>query len=165
MKTTKQLVTAALLTAILVAGKEAMAFLPNIEPVSLLLMLYTLVFPQLVVPVLCVYILLEGVLYGFGVWWFGYLYVWFILVGVVWLCRRNTSVILWAVINGFYGLSFGALFALSYAATGGVAAGFAWWFSGVPFDIMHCIGNVVLTLLLFKPMFSLLSTVKTKAAL
>ena len=44
---TRELVLAALLAALLIAAKQAMSFIPNFEPVTLLLILYTLHFPRM----------------------------------------------------------------------------------------------------------------------
>lgn len=158
----REIVVGGMLLACLVVTKEAMAALPNIEPVSLQIMLYTLLFPRLIIPVISGYILIQGLLYGFGVWWVGYLYVWFVLAGVVYLLRKNQSVVMWAAINGIFGVLFGALFAVSYAVMGGIGAGIAWWISGIPFDLLHCAGNFVLTLLLFRPLFKLLQSCKQR---
>lgn len=50
MGKTRSLVTAAFLAAVLVASKFALDGLPNIELVSLLVILYTLEYPWLAVP-------------------------------------------------------------------------------------------------------------------
>ena len=54
------------------------------------------------------FILLEGILYGFGLWWFQYLYLWSILAATVLLLRRFNHFLFWSVISGFFGLAFGA---------------------------------------------------------
>ena len=85
-----------------------------------------------------------------------YLYVWAILWGIVMLLRRNRSVILWCLVLGLYGLSFGALCAIPYLFAGGVGAALSWWISGIPFDIAHCLGNAVSVLVLYKPLYYLM---------
>ena len=35
---------------------------------------------------------------------------------------------------------------------GGIAAGIAWWVTGIPFDLLHGAGNFVVALLLYKPL-------------
>ena len=43
--------------------------------------------------------------------------------------------------------------AVSYAVmNGGIAAGVAWWVTGIPFDLLHGAGNFVVALLLYKPL-------------
>lgn len=144
------------LTALLFTGQVIMSFLPNLEIVSLLIILYTIFFGKKVFWMIYGFVFLEGFLYGFGMWWFQYLYIWSILAVVVLLLRNNTSALFWSIISGFFGLSFGALCTLPYLITGGPAAAFSYWVSGLGFDLTHCIGNVVLCLVLFKPLYALL---------
>lgn len=148
-----------LLTALLFTGQVVMSFLPNLEIVSLLIILYTIFFGKKVFWMIYGFVFLEGFLYGFGMWWFQYLYIWSILAMVVLLLRNNTSALFWSIISGFFGLSFGALCTLPYLFTGGPAAAFSYWVSGLGFDLTHCIGNVVLCLVLFKPLYALLQKV------
>lgn len=147
------------LTALLFTGQVVMSFLPNLEIVSLLIILYTIFFGKKVFWMIYGFVFLEGFLYGFGMWWFQYLYIWSILAMVVLLLRHNTSALFWSIISGFFGLSFGALCTLPYLFTGGPAAAFSYWVSGLGFDLTHCIGNVVLCLVLFKPLYALLQKV------
>ena len=67
--TVRELVTLAACTAILFVGQIALAFLPNIEVVSLLIILYTLTFKKRVLWIIYGFALLEGMLYGFSFWW------------------------------------------------------------------------------------------------
>lgn len=144
------------LTALLFTGQVVMSFLPNLEIVSLLIILYTIFFGKKVFWMIYGFVFLEGFLYGFGMWWFQYLYIWSILAIVVLLLRNNTSSLFWSIISGFFGLSFGALCTLPYLIAGGPAAAFSYWVSGLGFDLIHCIGNAVLCLVLFKPLYALL---------
>ena len=52
--------------ALLVVSKQAMSGLPNIEPVTLLIILFALELPRETPAAITVFILLQGVLYGFG---------------------------------------------------------------------------------------------------
>ena len=99
---------------------------------------------------------LEGAIYGFGIWWINYLYIWSILAVVVLLVPKKQPVPVWAVISGIYGLSYGFLCAIPYYITGGAGAGFSYWVTGIPFDILHCVGNVGVTLVLYKPVSAIL---------
>ena len=69
---TKELVRDAFLAAILLVLQVSLSWLPNVELVSLLLILYTLVFRRHVWFILYVFVILEGLIYGFGLWWFSY---------------------------------------------------------------------------------------------
>ncbi len=148
----RQIVTAGLLTGLLFALQVAMAGFPNIEPVTLLLILYTLYVPGLVPFIICAFVLLEGITYGFGVWWLHYLYTWPLLALLTRLLRRNDSKIVWACFSGAFGLSYGALCAIPYFLVGGFYMGFSYWVSGIPFDLLHCCGNAALMFCLFNPL-------------
>ena len=65
---------------------------------------------------------------------------------------------------GGYGLCFGALCALPYLAFGPGAA-LANWVSGIPFDIAHCAGNFLTTLLLYTPLVKGLSLLQRQGQL
>ena len=149
------------LSAILLIGQVGMSYLPNIEIVSLLIYIYTQVYRKKVFFIIYVFVFLEGCIYGFGIWWFGYLYIWSVLALIVlWNGRQQTSVIMTAVILGAYGLSFGMLYALPYFIAGGWAAGFSYWVSGIPFDLLHCAGNVAVSLICYRPLRTLLGKLK-----
>lgn len=154
--TARSLAWMGVLTALLFAGQVVMSFLPNLEIVSLLIILYTIFFGKKVFWMIYGFVLLEGFLYGFGMWWFQYLYLWSILAVISMFFRSNTSPLFWSILSGFFGLSFGALCTLPYLIAGGPAAVFSYWVSGLGFDLIHCIGNVVLCLVLFKPLYALL---------
>ena len=66
----RHIVTAGLLAGVVYALQVIMAGLPNIEAVSLLLILYTLWVPKLTPLIVCAFILLEGVTYGLGLCWY-----------------------------------------------------------------------------------------------
>lgn len=150
---TKDLVILAMLTGVIFAAQVGMAYLPNIEAVTLLVILYTQIYKKKVFFIIFAFVGLEGIFYGFGIWWLNYLYIWPLLALLVLLLgKKNTSPLFWAIISGAYGLSFGMLCAIPYFFAGGVGAGIAYWIAGIPYDITHCIGNVVLCLLLYRPL-------------
>lgn len=153
---TRELVIMGVLTGIVFLGQVFMGFLPNVEIVTLLFILYTLVFGKKVfLDDLCLCFPGRD-FYGFGLWWLNYLYVWSVQSVITWLSRKQKSVLFWSVLSGFYGISFGALCTIPYFFISGPAGAFAYWVSGVAYDIPHCIGNVVLCLILFRPLRSLL---------
>lgn len=148
-------VLSAMLSAILVVLQMAMAFLPNIEPVSLLVLVYALVLRRKVFYILFPFAVLEGLVFGFGLWWVSYLYVWPLWAWIVLRLDPHSGPWTWAVANGAFGLSFGALCALPYLA-GGPWAAVSYWLAGIPFDLVHCLGNFCLALVLAEPLRQLL---------
>lgn len=159
----RDLVLTALMGALLVVGKQAMSGLPNIEPVSLLILLFTLELPRQTPGAITVYLLAQGLLYGFGLWWVMYLYVWYLLALVVFLLRRFDHPLFWACVSGVYGLCFGGLCAAVYLFARTPAFALSWWLSGLSFDALHGAGNFVLALLLYRPLRRALAAARRQA--
>ena len=147
----RELVLFALLGTVMFAGKMAMAGLPNIEPVSLLVILYTLAFGRKALWSIYLYVALECVVWGLNTWSISYLYVWFLLYLASRLLRKMDSPLGWAVVSGSFGLFFGLLCAPVQLCIGGWAYAVSWWISGIPFDLAHCAGNFAMALLLYRP--------------
>lgn len=151
---TRELCLLSVGAALMFVLQIAMAPLPNIEPVSLFIIVLTCVFGKKVLFSAAVFILLEGLIHGFGLWWFFYLYAWPALVALTILVRPliGESAWGWALVSGIYGLSFGLLYALLFLFTGSIQTFLSTWIAGFMFDIAHCIGNFVLCLALYTPL-------------
>lgn len=134
------------------ATKIAMMGLANIEPVSLMVMLFAVTFGRKAAYPIYVYVLLEFVTFGIQLWSINYLYTWAMLALAAWLLREMTNPLGWAILSALFGLLFGTLCAPVYFITGGWAYGITWWINGIPFDVIHCMGNFVVALVLFKPL-------------
>lgn len=165
MKRLRDLCLMAMLGVVMVASKEALAFLPNVELVSLFTILFTLTFGRRVLGILFTFLLLEGLLYGFGTWWLMYLYIWPLLALLTWLFRRMDKAWQWALVSGGYGLIFGSLCSLVYLPIGGPAMTAAWIVSGLPFDLIHGAANLLVALLLYRPLRTALEKVTAKAGI
>lgn len=139
------------------AAKVVMAGLPNIEPVSLMVMLFAVTFGARAVFPIYVYVVMEFILFGLNLWSINYLYIWAILALAAWLLRRMAHPLGWALLSGAFGLLFGALCAPVYLFAGGLGAMVSWWVSGIPFDLLHCAGNFVIALVLFVPLRKLMA--------
>ena len=149
----RDLVVLALLGSLMFASQVVMASLPNVHIVAVLLIVTTLYFRWRALYAVFVFALLEGLIYGFGIWWVSYLYTWPLLVAATVLLGRSESPLFWAVIAGIFGLCFGALCALPYLLAGGWAAAVSYWIAGIPFDLIHCASNFATTLVLFRPLY------------
>jgi len=148
------------LGALMFGAQVALAGLPNIEVVALLVIIFTLHYERKALYIIYLFVLLEGLAYGFGLWWISYLYLWTILYGVARLFRKNTWALGWGIIAGFFGLLFGTLSSVPYFFTGGLGGGVAYIVSGIPFDLVHCAGNFVLVTTLYTPLTRLLEKVR-----
>ena len=155
--TAREIAVLGLLSALMFGAKIVMIPLPNIEPVSLLTIVYAAVLGRRAFVPIYVYVMLEIVTFGFGYWSACYLYVWAILALGACLLRKMESPLGWAALSGAFGLCFGALCSLTYWVAGGWAFAMSWWISGIPFDLLHGAGNFVMALALFKPCKTVLS--------
>ncbi len=158
----RELAADALLSAILFISQVSLSWIANVELVSMLLILYTLVFQKHVWLILYVFVVLEGLIYGFGLWWFSYLYVWAVLPAAVFLIykKRTPKPFGVSLLSGVFGMLFGLFCALSYLAVAGLNTALTWWTAGIPFDILHGISNFLLSMILFKPLYHLLTSLK-----
>lgn len=146
--TVREVTVFAMLGAIMFCSKLIMEFLPNIHLLGMLIMTYTLAFRKKALIPLYVYVLLQGVYSGFGMWWLPYLYIWTILWGITMLLPRNmkprTARIVYPAVCCLYGLAFGTLYAPAQALLMGLnfKGMLAWIAAGFPFDLLHGIGNL-----------------------
>lgn len=151
-----------MMVAMIEAAKTALAAIPNVELVSLLIILFTLFFGKKIIYVIGAFVLVEGLIYGFGIWWVMYLYAWPLLAYVTWLFRKQTSVWVFAAVSGVFGLLFGALCSIPYFFIGGWNMGFSWWIAGIPYDLIHGVSNFVVCLILFVPLRKVLGKLNTE---
>lgn len=138
-----------------------MSQLPNIEIVSLLIIVTTCVFGVKALASVYIFVLCEIFTYGLSIWVINYLYIWAIFCIAVICTKRFAGKEFFALLSGIFGLLFGSLCAIPYFITGGIAAGIGYIIQGFWFDILHSVGNLVLTYLLYEPIRSVLEkTVK-----
>lgn len=145
------------LGALMFALQVVMSPLPNIEPVSVLVLVFTVVFGWKALYPVYIFVVMEILFYGFSLWNVYYLYVWAVLVVLAMVMRRMEHPVAWALLSAVFGLAFGALCAIVDVFVGGLSYAVTKWASGIIFDITHCIGNFVMALLLFKPLRTLLT--------
>lgn len=166
--TIKDICLIGIMTAVIEVCKAVLSFLPNIELTTFWLIMFTLYFGRKSAFVVPVFILLEGCIYGFGMWWIMYLYLWPLLVFLTWVFRRQDTVWFWSILSAMFGLCFGLFGAIPYAVTGtigaslkaGLSAAFAWWVAGIPWDIVHGVGNFFLMLILYRPIRGIMQKTK-----
>lgn len=150
--TARDITIMALMVAIIEVSKVALAQIPNVELTSFWVIMFTLYFGTRIFYVIPVFILIEGMMYGFNLWWIMYLYAWPMLAIVVLVFKKMKTAWEWSFVSGLFGLCFGFLCAIPYIFTSGIAGAFAWWVAGIPWDLVHGIANFVIMLVLYKPM-------------
>lgn len=140
-------------------GKWLLSPLANIEPVTLLIMVITTCFGWSALASVYIYVLLEILYFGFGLWNAMYLYVWAILVVIVMLTRRFANPIINAIIAAFFGLFFGTLCSAPYFIMLGPVGALTWIIKGIPYDIIHCVANFIIVFLAWWPLVKVLKKV------
>ena len=143
-----------MLGIIMLLSKLLMEALPNWHLLGTLTTAYTIVYRKDALKPIYIFAFLFGLVYGFGIWWIPYLYIWTILWGMVMLLPKNmntkVSVPVYMIVSGLHGLLYGILYAPAQALLFGLdfKGMIAWIIAGFSFDITHCIGNVVLGVLI-----------------
>ena len=161
----RELCILSLLAALMLALQVAASGLPNIHFTAPIIILTAVFFGWKSLYAIVVFIMLEGLVWGFGLWWACYWYLWPALAIPAILMRENRVPLLWAILAAAHGLFFGALYALVYVFVGGWEMVLAKWLSGIPFDLAHCAGNFVIALLLFKPLRNLTEKLYNKVTM
>lgn len=158
----KDIVILALLAALMCVGDLAMEWLPNVHLVGVFITVTTVVYRKYALLPIYVYVLIQGIIGGFGPWWAGYLYVWAIIWGGVMLIPNKTpqklKFVLYVAVCALHGFLFGILYSPVQAIMFGLdfKGTLAWIAAGLPFDITHGTGNLILGTLLIYPMVKIL---------
>ena len=142
----------AMMTAVLEAVKFALNAFPNVELVTLSIIVFTRRFGwKETVPACLLFAIIECFWWGFGTWSMVYFVIWPFLVLLTTLLPLEGA-LPHALLSGFFGLGFGAFCALFTLAMAGLNAAIAWWITGIPYDLVHGIANFIVALFLFKPL-------------
>ncbi len=137
----------AMLGTLMFCSKIVMEALPNVHLLGMLTITYTVVYRVKALIPIYLYVLLNGLFAGFSVWWIPYLYIWTVLWGLAMLLPRRMprwlALFVYPLLCGIHGLAFGALYAPAQAIMFGftLEQTVAWIIAGIPFDIMHAVGN------------------------
>ena len=151
-----------MLGALMFALQVVMAPLPNIEPVSLLTMLFAVTFGWKSLYCIYTFVAMEVLFHGIGLWNINYLYIWTVLAVPAIMLRKMEPALGWALLSAVFGLAFGALCGIVDVFIGGFGYAAAKWVSGIPFDLLHCGGNFAIALVLWKPLRTLLDKLKNR---
>ncbi|MFA5449476.1 MAG: hypothetical protein WC292_03455 [Clostridia bacterium] len=166
-KSIKTLVLIGMLAATITGGKLAIP-IPNVEIVTLLIMLYTAVFGlRIALPVVIVFVSVEMLIFGINTWVISYYIYWCLLSIVTFLLGRKGKILIYPIIAVVMSAFFGALtsFVDTLFAAGLASYGFFKVFTlvylrGVNFYLTHIISNAVIVLFAFAPLKKLLTRLK-----
>ena len=160
--TLKEAVIFGMLGAVMYASKLMTELLPNIHLIGVFIVAITIVYRKKALYPIYVFIMLTGLLNGFGMWWIPYLYIWAVLWGAVMLLPKKlppkAAPIIYAIVCSLHGFLYGVLYAPAQAIMYGLdfKGMIAWIVAGFPFDITHGISNFIGGLILITPIISIL---------
>ena len=140
-----------------------MESLPNIHLLGMFTIVFTVVFRWKALIPIYIYVFLNGLIAGFNLWWFPYLYIWTILWGMTMILPkrmpRKVQCVVYPIVCGLHGFAFGALYAPAQALMFGFdfKQTLVWISAGLPFDAIHGVANICAGLLVV-PLVELLRT-------
>lgn len=145
----KEIAIFAVLGAVMSVSKLVMEIFPNIHLIGMLIVAITVVFRAKALYPIYVFVFLNGLFYGFPLWWIPYLYVWTVLWVFVMLIPKKTPKkalpVIYMSVAALHGFLFGILYAPSQAILFGLnfKSTIAWIVAGFPFDLIHGISNFI----------------------
>ena len=154
-----------MLGVLMFISQVIMAPLPNIEIVSLLIIIITRSFGFKTFISVYIFVFCEVMLYGINDWVIMYMYVWAVLALAVICIRKIDSKAVYALVSGIYGLMFGTLCSIVYFIMGGFESGIAYIIAGLRFDLYHMAGNLAAAVILYRPLTKVFSKIKSSYGL
>ncbi|AOR24450.1 hypothetical protein [Clostridium taeniosporum] len=160
----KELILFGVLGAILTVTQIVLNFIPNVEVVTLFIIIYSLIYGKRSIYSVFIFVIMMGLIYGFGTWWFGYILLWPLLNILSCLLSKfiKDNYLILSLYSGIFGLLFGFFYAIPNAIFGGINAGIAYWISGIPYDIVHGVANYFIMLFLGEKIYNLLLQLNNK---
>lgn len=143
----KETVVFGMLGALMYASKVLMSMLPNVHLLGVFVVAMTVVYRKKALYPIYTYVLLNGLMAGFALWWLPYLYLWAILWAWVMLLPRRIPAkvqpLVYMVVCAAHGYLFGTLYAPAQALLFGLDfhGMIAWILAGLPWDFVHGTSN------------------------
>lgn len=149
--TIREITVFAMLSAVMFASKVAMEGIPNVHLLGTFVVAFTLTYRKKALLPIYGYVFVNGIWEGFSPFgWLPELYLWLILWGVVMLLPKKMpkvmAPIVYMLVSCLHGLFFGVLYSPVYALFSGMGWDRVWlWIlAGLPFDLLHGMGNFAL---------------------
>ena len=120
-----------------------MSSLPNIELVSLLIILITRKFGIKALYSVYIFVACEILTYGISEWVINYMYVWAVFCLIIILFKKIDNAVFYALLSAIFGIMFGTLCSIPSFLIGGISMGISYILAGFWFDILHCGGNFI----------------------
>ena len=145
----------AVLATLMFVSRISMQFIMSVHLLGLFIAAITLTYRVRALIPIYLYVMLDGIFAGFAFWWQPYLYIWMPLWFMFMIAGRFkiskiAQVPLYMVLCGLHGLLFGIMYAPAWALYMGLSfeATIAWIIAGLPADIIHCVSNAAVGILI-----------------
>ncbi len=165
---TREIAIFAMLGAIMFVSKVVMEGIPNVHLLGTFVVAFTLTYRVKALFPIYGYVFANGLWEGFSPFgWLPEVYLWLILWGATMLLPKNMpkriAPVVYMTVSALHGLLFGVFYAPVYAIFTGMGWNRVWlWIvAGLPYDILHAIGNFVLGILIL-PIATLLRKLDKK---
>ena len=147
----RKLTLIALLAALGTVGRYAFSYIPNVQPVTALIIICGIwLGPVAGVTLAVLSTILSNMLLGMGVWTLSQIIAWAIIglvSGLLGKYRGELPVWFIAIFSGLAGYFYGFVISLAYGTIGDHF--WLYYLRGVPFDTNHAIGNVAFIVILY----------------
>lgn len=154
MKIQNRLVLIAFLSTVLIVTKEALSVIPNVELVTLLLILYTIILGlHTTIYITFIFTTVQALIYPPHLWIVTYYLIWPALVLATHsLNKLSDDYHKFAILGAIFGLSFGAFDSFILSLVYGLHAFLPIWIRGIPWDLIHGFSNYITILILYRPL-------------
>ena len=164
----REITVFAMLGAVMFVSKVVMEGIPNVHLLGTFVVVFTLTYRAKALFPIYTYVFVNGLWEGFSPFgWLPEVYLWLILWGAVMLLPKNMpkaiAPIIYMLVSALHGLFFGVFYAPAYALFTGIGWDRVWlWIlAGLPFDLIHGLGNFALGTLII-PLATLLRKLDKK---
>ena len=149
----KEIAVFGMLGAMMFASKMLMEFLPNIHLLGVFTIATTVVYRQKALYPIYTFVFITGLMNGFSIWWWPYLYIWTFLWGAGMLLPKKmpkkVAPVVYMVVCALHGFLYGTLYSPYQALMFHLdfKGMISWIIAGLPYDAIHGVSNFFCALL------------------
>jgi len=149
----KEIALFGMLGALMYASKIALEILPNVHLLAVFIMAETVVYRQKALYPIYTFVFITGLLNGFSIWWWPYLYIWTVLWGAGMLLPKEmpkkAAPVVYMAVCALHGFLYGTLYSpyqalMFHLDFKGMVS---WIIAGLPYDAIHGVSNFFCALL------------------
>lgn len=149
----KEIALFGMLGALMYASKIALEILPNVHLLAVFIMAETVVYRQKALYPIYTFVFITGLMNGFSIWWWPYLYIWTVLWGAGMLLPKEmpkkVAPVVYMVVCALHGFLYGTLYSpyqalMFHLDFKGMVS---WIIAGLPYDAIHGVSNFFCALL------------------